>query len=125
MLCGYLYISTIDAAAVAQWVRAFAPQTEGWGFEFQPQQNLVVKTGRDSFTVKHSAIHISVTGPGRREIINGRLLKNPHCSTVISVEKRSEFVPLHQISTAAVALWVRELASHVEDWVFEYQPQQT
>ena len=30
MLCGYLNISTIDAAAVVQWVRAFATQTESW-----------------------------------------------------------------------------------------------
>ena len=26
------------AAAVAQWVRAFAPQAEGWVFESQPRQ---------------------------------------------------------------------------------------
>ena len=26
------------AAAVAQWVRAFAPQAKGWMFESQPRQ---------------------------------------------------------------------------------------
>ena len=31
------------AAAVAQLVRAFSPQAEGWEFEFQLRQNLVVK----------------------------------------------------------------------------------
>ena len=28
------------AAAVAQWVRAFAPQTEDWVFESKPRQTL-------------------------------------------------------------------------------------
>ena len=31
------------AATVAQWVRAFAPQAEGWEFESQPQQTQVIK----------------------------------------------------------------------------------
>ena len=30
-------ILRIKTAAVAQWVRAFAPQEEGWVFESQPQ----------------------------------------------------------------------------------------
>ena len=30
-------------AAVAQWVRAFAPQAEGWVFLSQPQQTQAVK----------------------------------------------------------------------------------
>ena len=46
---------------MAQSVRAFAPQAEGWMFESQPRQTLVVKTGSDS-TAKRSAIRVSVTG---------------------------------------------------------------
>ena len=36
-------------AAVAQWVRALAPEAEGWVFESQPRQTQVVKTGSDRF----------------------------------------------------------------------------
>ena len=43
-------------AAVAQCVRAFAPQAEEWVFESQPRQSYVVKTGSDSSISKHSAI---------------------------------------------------------------------
>ena len=50
---------------MAQWVRAFAPQAEGWVFESQPRQSYVVKTGSDSSTAKRSAIGVSVTGPRR------------------------------------------------------------
>ena len=50
-------------AAVAQWVRALAPLTEGWVFEYQPRQIYVVKTGSDSFTAKRSAIGVGVTDP--------------------------------------------------------------
>ena len=46
-------------------VRAFASQVEGWVFESQPGQTLVVKTGIDSSTAKSSAIGLSVTGPRR------------------------------------------------------------
>ena len=53
------------SAAVAQWVRAFAPQAEGWVFEFQPRQTHVIKTGSDSSTAKRSSIGVSVTGPRR------------------------------------------------------------
>ena len=42
-------------AMVAQWIRAIVPQTEGWLFESQPGQNLVVKTVSDSSTAKRSA----------------------------------------------------------------------
>ena len=49
------------AVAVAQWVRAFAPQAKGWMFESQPRQMQVVKTGSDSSTVKLSALGVSVT----------------------------------------------------------------
>ena len=38
------------AAAVAQWVKTIAPQADGWVFESQPQQTLVVQTGSDSST---------------------------------------------------------------------------
>ena len=51
-----------QAAAVAQWVRAFAPQAEGWEFESQPQLG---KSGSDSSTAKLSAIGVSVIGPRR------------------------------------------------------------
>ena len=51
---------SISAAAVAQWARAFASQAEGWMFESQPRQTLVVKTGSDSSTVKRSAIGVSI-----------------------------------------------------------------
>ena len=46
---------------VAQCVRAFGLHAEGWLFEFQPRQTLVVKIGSDNSTVKRSAIGISVT----------------------------------------------------------------
>ena len=39
-----------NAAAVAQWVKAFTPQAEGWVFESHPRQTYVVKTGSDSST---------------------------------------------------------------------------
>ena len=48
-------------AAVAQWVRAFASQAEGWVFESQPRQTLVEKRGSNSST----AIGVSVKGPRR------------------------------------------------------------
>ena len=51
--------------AVAQWVRVFAPQGEGWVFESQPRQIQVVKTGSDSSTAKQSITGVSVTGPRR------------------------------------------------------------
>ena len=50
------------AAAVAQWIRALAPQAEGWVFESRPRQTYVVKTGSDSSTDKRSA---NATGPRR------------------------------------------------------------
>ena len=52
-------------AAVAQLVRAFASQAEGWVFESQTRQTLVIKTGSDSSIAKRSAICVSVTGPRR------------------------------------------------------------
>ena len=54
-----------EAAAVAQWDRALAPQAEGWVFESQPLQTQVVKTGSDRSTVKRSALGVSVTCPRR------------------------------------------------------------
>ena len=51
--------------AVAQWARAFAPQAEGWVFESQPRQTLVVKTGSDSSTAKRPPIDMNVMGPRR------------------------------------------------------------
>ena len=46
---------------MAQWVRAFAPQAEGWVFESQPRQTLVVKIGSDSSTVKRSALGLCLS----------------------------------------------------------------
>ena len=54
---------TINAVAVAQWVREFAPQAEGWVFESQPRKTQVIKTGSDSYNAKHSALGATVTGP--------------------------------------------------------------
>ena len=54
-----------SAAAVAQWVRVFAPQAEDWVFESQPRQTLVVTTGSDSFTAERSVLGVSVMGSQR------------------------------------------------------------
>ena len=40
-------------------------KAEGWVFESQPRQTLVVKTGSDNSTAKRSAIGVSVTGARR------------------------------------------------------------
>ena len=61
----YSIYTKIPAAAVAQGVRAFAPQAEGWEIEFQPRQTQVVKTGSGSFSAKRSVLGVSVTGPRR------------------------------------------------------------
>ena len=50
---------------MSQWVRAFAPQAEGWVFESQSRQTQVVKTVSDISTAKRSALGVSVTGPRR------------------------------------------------------------
>ena len=49
------YVALKAAVAVAQSVRAYAPQAEGWMFE----------TGSDSSNAKRSALGVSVTGPRR------------------------------------------------------------
>ena len=49
--------------AVAQWVRALAPQAEGWMLESQPR--LVLKTGIDNLTAKRFPMGVCVTGPQR------------------------------------------------------------
>ena len=46
-------------------VRAFSSHAEGWLFESQPRQILVVKSGIDSSTAKRLATGVSVTGPRR------------------------------------------------------------
>ena len=51
------------AAAVAQWVRAFALQAKGWVFQSQPWKTEVIKTGSDLSTAKRLAIGVSVMGP--------------------------------------------------------------
>ena len=99
VLCIYVYI--IWTAAMAQWVRALTPHTEGWVFESQPRQTLVVKTGIDSSTDKRSAVGVSVTGPCRWPLYTDVLchsrcstLKNPHCSMAIIAEHKSKFAAL-------------------------------
>ena len=51
--------------AIAQSVRAFTPQAEGWVFKSQSPQRSDVQTGSDSFPAKCLAIGVSVTGPRR------------------------------------------------------------
>ena len=94
---------TTWAAVVAKLARAFAPQAEGWVFESQPWQTLVVKTGSDRSTAKRSALGVSVTGPRRWPLwtdppchSRSGTLKNPHCSMAISAEHRSKFAALHR-----------------------------
>ena len=55
----------MKASAVAKWVRAFAPQMEGWVFKSQIPQTEIEKPGSDSSTAKCLAIDLSVTGPQR------------------------------------------------------------
>ena len=50
-------------AAIVQYMKALVQQAEGWVFESQLRQTLVVKTGSDSSTAKRSAA--DVTGPRR------------------------------------------------------------
>ena len=45
---------------MAQSVRAFASNANGWEFESQPQQTQVVKEGSDSSTAKRSATGVSI-----------------------------------------------------------------
>ena len=52
----YMFTTT-----VAQWVRALAPQADGWVFKSQQRQTLVVKICHDSSTAKCSAIGVIVT----------------------------------------------------------------
>ena len=85
-------------------VGAFAPQAEGWVFESQPRQTLVVGTGSDSFIAKRSAKGCECHGSSEMTILNGcpvsqymcGTLKNPHCSMAMSAEHRSKFAALHR-----------------------------
>ena len=52
-------------AAVAQWVKAFASQAEGWVIESQLRQTYVAKTGSDISTAKRSKIGVNVMDPRR------------------------------------------------------------
>ena len=61
------YLFNVLTAAVAQSVRAFAPQMEDWVFESKPRQTCH-KTGSDSSTAKRLAIGVSVIGPRRRPL---------------------------------------------------------
>ena len=53
------------AETLAQPVKAFAQEADGWMFKTQPRQTYVVKTGSDSSDAKSSALDVSVTGPLR------------------------------------------------------------
>ena len=68
------YCSTVSYPFVnraeMQWVRVLDPQAEGWVFESQSLETLVVKTGSDSATAKRSALGVSVTGHWRWPYIN-------------------------------------------------------
>ena len=61
--CMYVFANHL----VAKWVRALAPQAEGWVFESQPRQPKVVKTGTcsDSSIAKRIAMGVSVTSSRR------------------------------------------------------------
>ena len=52
-------------AALAQWVRPFAPQAEIWVFESQPRETQVVRKGTDTSTAERSTVGVNVTGPRR------------------------------------------------------------
>ena len=57
---------TIDqSAAVAQWVRVFAPQSGRLSVRIRAATDLSRKTGSDSSTTKRSSIDVSVTSPRR------------------------------------------------------------
>ena len=60
-----LLFQLVIALAFAQWDRALAPQADGWVFESQPRQTLVIERGSDSSTAKRLAIGVSVTGSRR------------------------------------------------------------
>ena len=47
---------------MVQWIRALAPQAEGWVLESRPRQTLVIKTGSDSFTAERWEIGMNVLG---------------------------------------------------------------
>ena len=61
-------ITIRGVAVVAQLVRVFTLCAEGWVFEFQPRQTLVVKTGSDSSTAEHWATSVNVTSLQRLQI---------------------------------------------------------
>ena len=52
----HVHVHHMSSAAVAQWIRAFAPKAEVWVFESQPRQTQLAKTGSDSSTAKRSAL---------------------------------------------------------------------
>ena len=41
----YFSLKNVLTAALTQWVRALVPQAEGWMFDSQLRQTLIVKTG--------------------------------------------------------------------------------
>ena len=58
-----MFCTSHSTAAVAQWVRALAPQAEGW--VFKAATDLSRNTSCDSNTAKRSAKGVGVTGPLR------------------------------------------------------------
>ena len=86
-----------ETAAVAQWVRAFAPQAEVWAFESQPRQIQVLKTASGSSSVKRSAIGVSASETYAPCHSRCGTLKNPHCCLVsMSAKYRSKFAAPHR-----------------------------
>ena len=79
--------------AVAQWVRAFAPQAEGWVFESQPRKTKVIKTGSASSTDKHSAIGDGEChGSSDMTIINDAPCPS-RCGTLRTLTAQRSWVP--------------------------------
>ena len=46
----YFSLKNVLTAALTQWVTTLVPQAEGWMFDSQLRQTLIVKTGIDSST---------------------------------------------------------------------------
>ena len=81
-------------AAVAQWIKAFAPQVGGWMFESRPRRP---KSAKRSVSRVSRVLGDTVT------IINGcpvyskcGTLKNSNCSMAMSAEHRSKIAALHR-----------------------------
>ena len=58
-------ITVYITAVMAQSVKAFTSQAEGWVFESKPRQTLVIKTGSNGSAAKYFAKGDSVMRPRR------------------------------------------------------------